>query len=317
MKILIFFLCLPIQVFSQATKDRIIYLDSLEQLANEDDFHTLRIMKDYYTDAPGCMLYEYYKSGKKKLIGNLKDKYSLLKSGEFVSFYENGNRQSIFSFEDNLPIGKFFTWYEKGNIKSEGEFLKLKKQKKVGPIIKVNHYWSKIGIHRVIDGNGHFEDSDETSFSEGELKNGFKEGEWIGNDVLDNTSFIEKYKAGILLSGVSTDSLQRSYPYDNIYVEANPNQNREHFYRYIKKNLKVPAFIKKNQITGKVVVEFTVNKEGWVSKAKILNGLGYGLDEEVLRVIRNCDQWAPATKRGIPFEDQFTIPLYISYGEFR
>ncbi len=312
MKYYLFFFLAPLLVFSQATNDRIIYLDSLEQLANEDNYHILRIMKDYYTDNPGCMVYDYYKSGNKKLIGNFKDKYNLLKSGEFIAFYENGNKASIFHFENNVPIGKFYTWYEKGNIKSEGEFLKFKNEKK--PVLKVHQYWSRIGIHRVVNGNGKYEDDDTTWYSEGELKNGFQEGEWVGYDIVDKTNFTERYKAGVLISGVSTDSIKRNYKYNELYEDAEPKQNRDQFYRHLKNNLKIPAYILNNKLSGKIELSFIVNKEGWVTKTKIIKGMGYGLDEEVIRIIRNWDQWSPAKKRGVPFEREFTIPIYIYKG---
>lgn len=119
MRNICFFLLSPLLVFSQNTKDLVIYLDSLEILANEDNYQILRVMKDFYTDSPGCKVYDYYKSGKRKAIGNYEDKYNLQKAGQYLTYYENGNKASIFYFKDNVPIGKFYTWYEKGNIKSE------------------------------------------------------------------------------------------------------------------------------------------------------------------------------------------------------
>lgn len=312
-KFFVTLLLAPFMVFPQSTKDRIIYLDSLERVANEDNYQILRIMKDYYSDAPGCLVYDYYKSGKKKLIGNFKDKYNLLKSGEFVTYYENGNKASVLHFEDNFPTGKFYEWYEKGNIKSEGEFLKFRNERK--PILKVHQYWSRIGIQRVIDGNGRYEDEGPTWYAEGDLKNGFQEGDWTGSDLADKTTFVEKYKAGVLISGVSTDSLKNTYKYRELYVDAEPTKTKDQYYRYLKQNLKIPAYIANNKLTGKIELSFVVNKEGWVTKTKILRGMGYGLDEEVVRAIRNWDQWKPARRRGVPYEMQFTIPIYIYNGK--
>ena len=313
MRLAYFILLLPFIVFSQNSKDLVIYLDSLEQLANEDNYQVLRVMKDYYSDNPGCVVYDYYKSGKNKAIGNYKDKYNLLKAGEYIMYYENGIKASVFYFENNVPIGKFYTWYEKGNIKSEGEFIKPKNEKE--PVLKVHQYWSRIGIQRVINGNGHYEDDDTTWYSEGELKNGFQEGDWTGVDVVDKTSFVEKFKEGVLVSGISTDSLKKTYKYQEIEETATPNQNKNQIFRYLKNNIRVPAYIEQNKLSGRIEIQFTVNKEGWMTKPKVIRSMGYGMDEELIRVIRNWDQWNPAKRRGIPHESQLTIPFSIYDGK--
>lgn len=301
-------------VQGQQIRDRIIYLDSLEQLANEDNYHTLRIMKDFYSDNPGCMVYEYYKSGKKKSIAKYSDKYNLMKEGEYISYFENGNKSALFHFKDNEPIGKFYTWHQKGNIKSEGEFVQFKRIDK--PILKVNHYWSRIGIHRVVNGNGRYDDEGSTWYSEGELKNGFQDGEWTGFDLLNQTSFKETYKAGILVSGVSTDSLKKTYTYKLLEAPAKPKQTKNQIFRYLKENIRIPAHIATNKLSGTVRITFIINKDGWVSQPKVIQEMGFGMDEELVRVLQNMDAWHPAKRRGVPIESQYTIPFSVNKGKF-
>lgn len=309
----IIMLLLAIFLNAQEIKDRIVYIDSLERIANEDNYHLLRIFKDYYSNSLECEVYDYYKSGKLKMIGKLKDKYSKIKQGTFVYYYENGNKESVINYEENIPYGKFYSWYQKGDKEIVGEFLKIKNWEK--PFLKVHQYWSRIGIQRVIDGKGRFLDEDNTSSSEGELNEGFKHGEWYGNDYADNTSFSEIYEKGKFVSGISTDTIKKQYPYKEIYTEALPKNGVKQFYRFIKNNLRIPAKVQKGKLSGKIIVEFVVSKDGWISKAKTLNHIGYGLDEEIVRVVRNADRWNPATKRGIPYEYQYTIPIYIRNGE--
>lgn len=311
-KIYLIFL-LPFFAVSQNSNDLVVYLDSLEQIANEDNYYVLRVMKDYYSENPGCLVYDFYKSGEKKSIGKYTDKYNLLKAGEYISYYENGNKSSLFHFDNNQPIGKFYTWYEKGNIKSEGEFIQFKNTEK--SILKVNHYWSRIGIHRVIDGKGHYEDEGITWYSEGELLNGLQDGDWTGFDVVNKSSFTEKYKAGILISGISIDSLKKTYQYKEIEELTNPKVKKVKFYKYLKNNIKIPAYIIQNKLSGALEVSFTINKEGWITNTKVSYGMGYGLEAEIIRVFNNSDQWNPAKKRGIPYESQLTIPFSIYNGK--
>lgn len=296
-------------LFAQDMKDRIIYLDSLERLANEDNYVILRIFKNFYTNSPQCEVYDYYKSGKLRMAGTLKDKYDRIKQGTFVNYYENGNKESIMSYEDDAPVGKFYSWYEKGDKEIVGEFLKIKSEKK--PFMKIHQYWSRIGIQRVVDGKGKFHDEDLSSTSDGELNEGFKDGEWFGTDYVDRTTFVEKYKLGRLLSGVSTDTLKVNHPYTEIFTEANPKRGKKHFINYLREEIVKPFEADWNRPRGRLVLEFEVDKNGWINNVKVIQGLGFGLDEEAVRRLRNYDQWNPATKRGMSFGYVFTIPLMI------
>jgi TonB family protein len=90
---------------------------------------------------------------------------------------------------------------------------------------------------------------------------------------------------------------------------------------YINENQEYPAEAKKNNITGKVTVEFVVNEDGSLSdvdikKSKLLGEkwkhekAGYGLDEEALRLVRNMPAWQPATKDGKPVKYKKSLILF-------
>jgi TonB family protein len=310
LKIILCLCFIPLLLPAQVIKDRIIYLDSLEKLSNEDNYVLLRILKNYYSNSDQCEVYDYYKSGKLKMAGTLKDKYRYVKTGNFVSYYENGNKESIVHYVDNMPIGKFYSWYEKGAKEIVGEFLKPRTNPNK-PFLRIDQYWSRIGIQRVVDGNGHFQDEDITSFSEGEMRNGFKNNEWSGNDFGDKTTFTEKYKEGELVSGISIDSVQASHSYKELFTPPKPLKGDKHFVKYIYDNIVVPFEEDHNHPKGKMIIEFVVDRNGWINHVKVLQGVGYGLDEEAVRIMRNYDQWKPAEKRGIKFDTVFTIPINI------
>ncbi|HCT70256.1 MAG TPA: energy transducer TonB, partial [Bacteroidales bacterium] len=50
-------------------------------------------------------------------------------------------------------------------------------------------------------------------------------------------------------------------------------------------------------------------RDGSLSDIRILRGLGYGLDDEVLRVIRLMPRWTPGKQRGKPVRVQFNLPV--------
>ena len=66
-----------------------------------------------------------------------------------------------------------------------------------------------------------------------------------------------------------------------------------------------------NGISGKVYVDFVINKEGKVTDAKIRRGVkgGAALDKEALRVIQSMPTWSIGKQNGRAASVQFTMPV--------
>jgi TonB family protein len=83
--------------------------------------------------------------------------------------------------------------------------------------------------------------------------------------------------------------------------------------QHIYMNIKYPAEAREAGIQGKAVASFVITTGGRIFNTKILDGLGYGIDEEVLRVIESMndlpDTWVPAQKDGRPVNMEMTIPV--------
>ena len=62
-------------------------------------------------------------------------------------------------------------------------------------------------------------------------------------------------------------------------------------------------------IEGRVFVEFYIEKDGTVCDAKVLRGIGYGCDEEALRVIGLMPKWSPGKQRGKAVRVRYTLPI--------
>ena len=81
------------------------------------------------------------------------------------------------------------------------------------------------------------------------------------------------------------------------------------FRTWIQQNLKYPEIAAENGISGKVYVNFVVNKSGDVVDAKVVRGVDPSLDQEALRVVRSSPKWTPGKQRGKPVKVQFTFPI--------
>jgi len=80
--------------------------------------------------------------------------------------------------------------------------------------------------------------------------------------------------------------------------------------RFLQQNIIYPPAARQKKIQGIVYVSFIVEKNGEITRAKILKGIGYGCDEEALRVINSMPLWNPGKQNGTPVRVQVVIPLH-------
>lgn len=70
------------------------------------------------------------------------------------------------------------------------------------------------------------------------------------------------------------------------------------FKKFIKENLKYPEHALKNKIEGTVHLEYRVDNTGRVYEVGVVKGVGYGCDEEAVRLISNL-KYGSAKNRGL------------------
>lgn len=94
-------------------------------------------------------------------------------------------------------------------------------------------------------------------------------------------------------------------------VEENPEYpgGLSAMFDFITTNLKYPIEAEKNNISGKVFARFIVRKDGSISDLKILKGIGFGCDEETVRVISQMPKWKPGRQNGEAVNVLFTMPV--------
>jgi len=92
------------------------------------------------------------------------------------------------------------------------------------------------------------------------------------------------------------------------YVEQMPIAGYD-YQDYLSKHIVYPDSARKNNITGKVVIKFVVNEDGHISDCSVVRGVGWGLDEEALRVVRTFPAWKPGKQNGKGVKVYFTLPI--------
>jgi periplasmic protein TonB len=96
-----------------------------------------------------------------------------------------------------------------------------------------------------------------------------------------------------------------------IVVEENaePKGGYPAFYKFVSENIKYPAQARRMNIEGKVYVEFIVGKDGKITEAKAVKGIGGGCDEEAVRIVMAAPPWNPGKQRGKPVRQRMVLPI--------
>ncbi|MCR4859479.1 MAG: TonB family protein [Bacteroidales bacterium] len=97
-----------------------------------------------------------------------------------------------------------------------------------------------------------------------------------------------------------------------ILVEQKPSfqgGDANAFSRWISQHLDYPEIAKENGVQGRVMLQFTVLKDGSVGNVKLLRGVDPSLDKEALRVVSSSPKWEPGRQRDRAVNVTYQFPV--------
>ena len=84
---------------------------------------------------------------------------------------------------------------------------------------------------------------------------------------------------------------------------------------YLSSNIKYPEEAKEKGISGRVFIQFVIEKDGSVSNVKVMKGIGGGCDEEAVRVVKAMPKWKPGKQKGKPVRVNYILPVSFKLDE--
>ncbi|WP_439558763.1 TonB family protein, partial [Dyadobacter sp.] len=83
-------------------------------------------------------------------------------------------------------------------------------------------------------------------------------------------------------------------------VETQPEfpGGTEAMFKFLARNIKYPTAAVKANVQGRVFLSFIVTETGKIQNINVLKGIGYGCDEEAVRVLRSFPDWKPGEQSG-------------------
>ena len=79
--------------------------------------------------------------------------------------------------------------------------------------------------------------------------------------------------------------------------------------KFLQENMKYPENAMKNNVQGRVIVQFVVEKDGTPTEFKVLRSVDPDLDAEALRVMKAMPKWKPGMQKGQVVRVKFTVPV--------
>ena len=79
--------------------------------------------------------------------------------------------------------------------------------------------------------------------------------------------------------------------------------------KFLQENVKYPENAMKNNVQGRVIVQFVIEKDGTPTEFKVLRSVDPDLDAEALRVLQTMPKWKPGMQRGVVVRVKFTVPV--------
>ena len=100
-------------------------------------------------------------------------------------------------------------------------------------------------------------------------------------------------------------------PMSLVSVDKQPEfpGGEQKFLDFLANTIRYPGEALTNDVTGRVYASFIINANGSVESVKIIRGLGFGLDGEVIRVLKLSPQWSPGKFKGKPVSTIIIVPV--------
>ena len=100
--------------------------------------------------------------------------------------------------------------------------------------------------------------------------------------------------------------------YDVFVVDKKPSFNggdANSFSAWVASRLVYPEIAKENGVQGRVVLQFTIQRDGTLGKVKLIRGVDVSLDKEAMRVVSSSPKWEPGRQSDRAVNVTYTFPV--------
>lgn len=128
-------------------------------------------------------------------------------------------------------------------------------------------------------------------------------------DITDGTNDLNKIT--IKEEVIAAPVVEEEQPLNIAMVEQKPefNGGEVAMYKWLSDNIVYPTIAAEEGVSGRVVVEFVVGKDGSISDVRVVRPRHPALDKEAVRVVKSMPAWIPGRNNGQPVKVTYTLPV--------
>jgi len=224
---------------------------------------------------------------------------SLVYEGRCISYnYLTGNKSSYSNYSNGEQIGKVVSYYPNGNLYTIVESEDYGPSKFIDCSDSTGHVLASEGNGKWVKVSGNFE------IEEGMVKDSLAYGEWQEFEW-GKSKYINTYDKGIVVATTDPNFLIGEPVYDQ--VARSPSFNGKYAEFFIR-NVRYPAVDKENNVQGKVLTSFIVEKDGSISDIRIISAPDRTIADETVRVIKLFPRYKPGIINSKAVRTRFLLP---------
>ncbi len=214
-------------------------------------------------------------------------------------FYKDGSKAVIRSkaayyqtlVKENIQSNKLIErkYFMTNQLKEETYYLDLTKKKKEG----TQRSWNENGqLKSAVD----FVDNK----LHGNVMTYWDNGQLKRHDLFQNDLF----QSGVCYTAEGVETTHTEY-----YRRAEFPGGDKALMQFIRDNVRYPMAAAEQGVSGRVVVQFVILKDGSVSKVSIKTGVTPELNAQAISVVKAMPKWTPGIYDGEPFDFWYVLPI--------
>lgn len=137
----------------------------------------------------------------------------------------------------------------------------------------------------------------------------------LETEIEEEVEVVEQYTGPTMIGGTGNpdDFIEEEEEVDQVFLVAEEDAEFPggigEFMKFLATNIKYPNQARRMNVEGVVHVQFVIEKDGSLTDINVVRGLGYGADEEAVRVLKQSPKWTPAKQRGRPVRLKKIVPV--------
>jgi len=205
--------------------------------------------------------------------------------GQYIAFFQNGHKKQIANYDNGEEVGDEISYYPNGKIYCVKSWLKNNNYQLKDCLDSTGTVLAANGSGKWID----FSDDSFRNYLSGEIKDGLREGKWMGvkDDVVK--VFCNYADDKIISSGFYDGSGAEIYNIAEVAPEF-PGGRRAMF-EFLGDNILKAEQAQGFHVRGRVVLNFIVDETGKLNSISIKGNFGNEINDDLTARIQRSPKW--------------------------